>query len=87
MTAIKTENLSKSYGTIKAVDKLNLEIPENVVFGFLGPNGAGKTTTVRLLTGFSRPTSGTAQVAGERMVDGNLRLQEKTELLPDVPSF
>jgi ABC-2 type transport system ATP-binding protein len=87
LTAIKTENLSKTYGTIKAVDKLNLEIPDNVVFGFLGPNGAGKTTTVRLLTGFSRPTSGTAQVAGEKVADGNLRLQEKTGLLPDVPAF
>jgi ABC-2 type transport system ATP-binding protein len=87
LTAIKTDNLSKTYGSIKAVDKLNLEIPENVVFGFLGPNGAGKTTTVRLLTGFSRPTSGMAQVAGERVVEGNLRLQEKTGLLPDVPAF
>jgi ABC-2 type transport system ATP-binding protein len=87
MTAIKTENLSKTYGTIKAVDKLNLEIPENVVFGFLGPNGAGKTTTVRLLTGFSRPTSGTAWVAGERVNDKNLQLQAKTGLLPDVPAF
>jgi len=87
LTAIKTENLSKTYGTIRAVDKLNLEIPDNVVFGFLGPNGAGKTTTVRLLTGFSRPTAGRAWVAGESVDGGNLRLQAKTGLLPDVPAF
>jgi ABC-2 type transport system ATP-binding protein len=87
LTAIKTENLSKTYGTIRAVDKLNLEIPDNVVFGFLGPNGAGKTTTVRLLTGFSRPTSGRAWVAGESVDVGNLHLQAKTGLLPDVPAF
>ena len=87
MTAIKTEGLSKSYGTLKALDGLDLEVPENVVFGFLGPNGAGKTTTVRLLTGFSQPTSGKAWVAGERVADGNLALRSKTGLLPDVPAF
>jgi len=87
LAAISTEDLSKHYGTIKALDKLNLEVPENVVFGFLGPNGAGKTTTVKLLTGFARPTSGTAWVAGEKVGDGNLALQAKTGLLPDVPAF
>jgi ABC-2 type transport system ATP-binding protein len=87
LTAIRTEGLSKYYGTIKALDNLNLEVPENVVFGFLGPNGAGKTTTVKLLTGFSRPTSGRAWVAGERVGSGNLTLQAKTGLLPDVPAF
>ncbi len=87
MTAIKTENLSKIYGAVRAVDNLNLEIPDNVVFGFLGPNGAGKTTTVRLLTGFSRPTTGKATVAGEQVRGDNLQLQAKTGLLPDVPAF
>jgi ABC-2 type transport system ATP-binding protein len=87
LTAIRTEGLSKHYGTIKALDNLNLEVPENVVFGFLGPNGAGKTTTVKLLTGFSRPTSGRAWVAGEKVGNSNLTLQAKTGLLPDVPAF
>lgn len=87
MTAIKTENLSKYYGAIKALDKLNLEVPDNVVFGFLGPNGAGKTTTVKLLTGFSQPTTGSAQVAGETVGDGTIKLQTKIGLLPDVPAF
>ena len=87
MTAIKTENLTKHYGKIIALDRLNLEVPDNIVFGFLGPNGAGKTTTVKLLTGFSRPTSGDAWVADEKVGGGNLSLQARTGLLPDVPAF
>lgn len=87
MTAIKTEKLSKKYGKVTALDSLDLEVPENVVFGFLGPNGAGKTTTVRLLTGFSQPTSGKAWVAGQRVGEADLTLQAKTGLLPDVPAF
>jgi ABC-2 type transport system ATP-binding protein len=87
LTAIKTESLSKVYGNITALDNLNLEVPEHVAFGFLGPNGAGKTTTVKLLTGFSRPTSGHAQVAGEKVDSQNLALRSKIGLLPDVPAF
>jgi ABC-2 type transport system ATP-binding protein len=87
LTAISTKDLSKHYGTIKAIDRLNLEVPENVVFGFLGPNGAGKTTTVKLLTGFAHPTSGSAWVAGDRVGSTNLALRAKTGLLPDVPAF
>lgn len=87
MTAIKTVNLSKYYGEVKALDTLNLEVPDNVVFGFLGPNGAGKTTAVKLLTGFSQPTAGTAEVAGEKVGNGTVNLQSKIGLLPDVPAF
>ena len=87
MTAISAKGLSKYYDTVKAVDNLNLEVPENTVFGFLGPNGAGKTTTVKLLTGFAHPTAGEAWVAGEKVGDGNLALKAKIGLLPDVPAF
>jgi ABC-2 type transport system ATP-binding protein len=87
MKAISTENLSKYYKNVKALDGLTLEVPENVVFGFLGPNGAGKTTTVKLLTGFSRPTRGKAMVAGEEVGRNNLNIQKKIGLLPDVPAF
>ena len=87
MKAISTENLSKCHKNVKALDSLTLEVPENVVFGFLGPNGAGKTTTVKLLTGFSRPTSGKALVAGEDIGGDNLTLRAKTGFLPDVPAF
>jgi ABC-2 type transport system ATP-binding protein len=87
LIAIKTEELSKYYGKVKALHKLNLEIPENVVFGFLGPNGAGKSTTVKLLTAFAHPTSGKAFVAGEEVTSDNLALRAKIGFLPDVPAF
>ena len=87
MIAISAKGLSKHYGNVKALDNLNLEIPENVGFGLLGPNGAGKTTAIKLLTGFASPTSGEAWVAGEKVGEGNLAVQSKIGLLPDVPAF
>ena len=62
--AIHTENLSRDFGSIRAVDGLSLSIPAGSIFGFLGPNGAGKTTTIRLLLGLLEPTAGRAQVLG-----------------------
>jgi ABC-2 type transport system ATP-binding protein len=61
---IHTEHLSRSFGAVKAVDDLSLEIPAGIVFGLLGPNGAGKTTTVHLLLGLLEPTRGQARVLG-----------------------
>jgi ABC-2 type transport system ATP-binding protein len=87
LIAIKTDNLTKTYGSIQALKSLNLEVPENVVFGFLGPNGAGKSTTVKLLTGFARPTAGQAWVAGQRVDSTDIGLRRKIGFLPDVPAF
>ncbi len=64
MTMIQTNNLSKTFGSLTAVDSLSLEIEKGSIFGFLGPNGAGKTTTIRLLLGLIKPSSGAASVAG-----------------------
>src|SRR5579864_2894056 len=61
---IRIEHLSRSFGTVKAVDDLSLEVPAGIVFGFLGPNGAGKTTTINLLLGLLEPTQGQASVLG-----------------------
>src|SRR5215216_686878 len=61
---IHTEDLSRSFGTIKAVDGLSMDVPAGIVFGFLGPNGAGKTTTIHLLLGLVEPTQGKASVMG-----------------------
>jgi ABC-2 type transport system ATP-binding protein len=61
---IRTEHLSRSFGPVKAVDDLTLEVPAGIVFGFLGPNGAGKTTTSHLLLGLLEPTQGQANVLG-----------------------
>jgi len=62
--AIRTENLSRHFETVRAVDGLTLEVPAGIVFGFLGPNGSGKTTTIRLMLGLLEPTSGRAEVLG-----------------------
>lgn len=62
--AIRTENLGRTFGAVKAVDALSLEVPGGQVFGFLGPNGAGKTTTIRLLLGLLEATGGRAEVLG-----------------------
>ncbi|MCW4015967.1 MAG: ATP-binding cassette domain-containing protein [Candidatus Bathyarchaeota archaeon] len=61
---IVTEDLTKNYGKISAVQNLNLNIHAGETFGFLGPNGAGKTTTIRMLTTLTKPTSGRAVVNG-----------------------
>jgi ABC-2 type transport system ATP-binding protein len=61
---IQIEHLSRSFGAVKAVDDLSLEVPAGIVFGFLGPNGAGKTTTIHLLLGLLEPTQGQAGVLG-----------------------
>lgn len=62
--AVKTEALSKSFGTIKAVDSIDLAVEKGRIFGLVGPDGAGKTTTLRLLTTLLKPTSGRAIIAG-----------------------
>jgi ABC-2 type transport system ATP-binding protein len=62
--AIRTRQLTKTYGTRNAVDRMNLEVPMGVVAGFVGPNGAGKTTTIRMLLALIRPTSGSVEVLG-----------------------
>ena len=59
---IRTEKLTKSYGSHRGIIDVDLEVQQGEVFGFLGPNGAGKTTTIRLLLDLIRPTSGHAFV-------------------------
>lgn len=66
-TVIKISGLTKEYSGVKAVDGLNLEIMEGELFALLGVNGAGKTTTIRMLTGLSEPTGGTAELFGKNI--------------------
>ena len=61
---ITVENLSKTFGSLKAVDNVSFEIKEGEIFGFLVLNGAGKTTTINMLTTLLKPTSGKAVVCG-----------------------
>ncbi|HOL18084.1 MAG TPA: ATP-binding cassette domain-containing protein, partial [Bacillota bacterium] len=53
---VETENLTKCYGELIAVDSLNLQVEKGIIFGLLGPNGAGKTTTILMLLGLTEPT-------------------------------
>jgi ABC-2 type transport system ATP-binding protein len=62
--AVTTRHLRKTFGSIVAIESLDLEIQRGEVFGLLGPNGSGKTTTIRMLTGLMPPTSGDASVVG-----------------------
>lgn len=85
--SIEAEHLSKHYGSVRAVDDVSLSIAHGTVYGFLGPNGAGKTTMMRLLTGLTRPTAGTATVAGVP-IDDRPALTERIGYLPaDPPVF
>ncbi|MFD0209010.1 ABC transporter ATP-binding protein [Streptomyces hirsutus] len=65
MTSIHVHDLTKEYGSRRAVDHLTFHVPPGRVTGFLGPNGAGKSTTMRLLLGLDRPTSGSATIGGQ----------------------
>jgi ABC-2 type transport system ATP-binding protein len=62
--AIETSGLTKQFGSILALDRLELTVPQGSIFGMLGPNGAGKTTTIRILAGLAQATGGSAVVAG-----------------------
>jgi len=85
--AVKTSDLVKDFNGLKAVDHLNLEVPEGAIYGFLGPNGSGKTTTLKMLTGMTKPTSGTIEILGVPMVFGKQKIQDNIGFLPDVPGF
>jgi ABC-2 type transport system ATP-binding protein len=69
MNSIEIRELTKEYGTSRAVDRLTFDVLPGRVTGFLGPNGAGKSTTMRLLLGLDRPTSGTATIGGRSYAD------------------
>ncbi|MGC9064347.1 MAG: ATP-binding cassette domain-containing protein [bacterium] len=86
MTVIRTEGLCKYFKDKKALDDLNLDVQDGLIFGYLGPNGAGKTTTIRVLLNLARPTRGTAYVLGEDIRSSRRYLRE-VGFLPDVPNF
>jgi len=91
VTALETQKLTKHYPVPKqkakriAVDNLDLSVPVGEIFGFLGPNGAGKTTTIKMLLGFTRPTSGTASLFGCAIDDDSARAS--VGYVPEQPYF
>lgn len=78
---IDVANLSKHYGSVRAVDDLTFTVKPGVVTGFLGPNGAGKSTTMRMILGLDSPTSGSAFINGQRYKDMKNPLREVGALL------
>jgi ABC-2 type transport system ATP-binding protein len=75
--AIRARGLSKVFGDLRAVDKLDLDVPRASIYGFLGPNGSGKSTTIRMLCGLLTPTEGTANVLGIEVPERSDELKPK----------
>src|SRR5262245_2665942 len=76
------ENLTKDYGSLRALDALDLTIPPGEVFGLLGPNGSGKSTALRLMLGFLQPTLGRAAVAGFDCWGQGVEVRKRVAYLP-----
>lgn len=82
---IELTDLTKTYGSHTAVDRLSLRVERGEVFGFIGPNGAGKTTTIKMLGGVLEPTSGTVTVAGIDMAANPEEAKRRIGFIPDRP--
>src|SRR5580700_5128603 len=78
--AIETTDLTRDFGTFRAVNHLNLRLEAGRFYGFLGPNGAGKSTTIKMLTGLLAPTSGTIRILGRDMSDPRVALEVKRRI-------
>jgi ABC-2 type transport system ATP-binding protein len=83
MAAIELEGVTKRFGTVTAVDDLDLTVPEGEAFGFLGPNGAGKSTTLNMILDFVRPTEGQVEVLGRDAREESVYVRERTGVLPE----
>jgi len=85
---ISVENLSKTFGTKKAVDNISFRVERGEVLGFLGPNGAGKSTTMRMITGFIPPSGGTAAVGGHDVLTDPIGAKRLIGYLPEnAPAY
>lgn len=84
---VQTQNLSKTYGAINCVNKVDLHVKEGEIYGFLGPNGAGKTTTLKMLLGLTKPSEGTIQIFGESLDKHRQSILQRTGSLIESPSY
>ena len=84
---INTQNLTKTFKGVNALQSLNLKVPKNSIFGFLGPNGAGKTTTIKLLLGLARPTGGSATIFGMDIVNDSTEIRKRVGYLAQDPRY
>lgn len=82
---IETENISKQYGKLKAVDRVSLSVKKGEIYGFLGLNGAGKTTTIRMLLGMISPSSGVAYINGIKINPAQKNIWKDVGYLVEIP--
>jgi len=80
---LETKNLTKRYGHFTALDDLSIHVDRGQILGFIGPNGAGKTTTIKILVGLSKPTSGSASIAGVDCSENASRIKRLVGYMPD----
>ena len=85
--AIETNDLTKRYGSLTAVNKLNLKVKTNTIHGFLGPNGAGKTTAIKLLVGLLKPDGGTISIFGQEVFGDRPDVRLRMGYMPELPKF
>src|SRR6201987_4438822 len=82
-SAILTENLTRTFGALTAVDGINLSVAAGQFFGFLGPNGAGKSTTIKMLTGLLAPTSGRVRLLGIDFASDPVAVKRQIGVVPE----
>lgn len=87
MSSISARSLSKSYGSVVAVDGIDLNVRSGSVFGFLGPNGAGKSTTMKLLTTLIPPTTGSIEILGIDAIKHPLEVRKRIGVVLQQPSY
>jgi ABC-2 type transport system ATP-binding protein len=85
--AIKIVGLTKRYGSLTAVNKLNLKVERNTIHGFLGPNGAGKTTTIKILVGLLKANEGTVRILGKEVRGDMPEVRNHMGYMPELPRF
>ncbi|TVR52490.1 MAG: ATP-binding cassette domain-containing protein [Puniceicoccaceae bacterium] len=85
---VEIDQLSKRFGNLLAVDRVSFSVRRGEILGFLGPNGAGKSTTMKMVTGFLRPTAGTARIGGHDILEEPLAAKSRIGYLPESsPSY
>ncbi len=85
-SAIETSALTRRFGSFTAVDRIDLTVPQQNIFGLLGPNGAGKSTAIKMLTTLLQPSSGTARVAGFDIVRAPVEVRRRIGYVPQMLS-
>ena len=87
VAVLTTEGLSKTFGTFKAVQDLNLQVQEGDLYGFLGGNGSGKTTTMRMILRLIRPTAGRVQIFGKDVRENFIEVMQQVGALVELPAY